>query len=124
MFKARAATRLLLATTVSMSLAACGHTAAPGADRTVQVALSEYRVTPQKIRSTAGELTLIVQNDGRLTHNLAISIRGNIVGQTPPLQPGADTALTLVLTPGTYLMTSTLFADQALGTYGTLTVVS
>jgi len=124
MFKARAATRLLLATTVSAGLAACGHTATPGADRTVQIAVTEYRVTPQSIRTTAGELTLIVENDGRLTHDLALSIHGNIVGQTPPLQPGADTALTLFLTPGTYLMTSTLFADQALGTYGTLTVVS
>ncbi len=64
----------------------------------------------------------MVENDGRLAHSLAVSSRGTIVGQTPPLQPGTQTYLVLALTPGSYLMTSTLFSDQALGTYGTLTV--
>jgi hypothetical protein len=122
--KPRAATRLLLAGALCSALAGCGNAATPSADQTVRIALTEYRVIPQGVRSKAGELTLVVENDGRLTHNLAISLHGNIIDQTPPLQPGASTALTLFLKPGSYLMTSTLFADQALGTYGTLTVIS
>ena len=65
---------------------------------------------------------MVVQNQGRLAHSLAISSHGSIVGQTPPLQPGTRADLVLTLSPGSYLMTSTLFSDQALGAYGTLTV--
>lgn len=117
------ATRLLAAVALFPALSACGHTTRAGSTRTVSVALTEYRVIPQSIRSTPGQLTLRVQNLGRLAHTLAISRRGNILGQTPPLQPGASTYLTVSLEAGSYLMTSTLLSDQALGEYGTLTVV-
>jgi hypothetical protein len=105
------------------TLAACGHTAKVGRDRIVRVAVTEYRVVPQSIHAKAGQLTLVVENDGRLAHTLAISRHGNVLGQTMPLQPGATAPLTVDLRPGSYLMTSTLFSDQALGLYGTLTVV-
>ncbi len=122
MRKLRAASRLLLTGAGLAVLTGCTHTVAVGSSRTIRIALSEYRVSPQSIRSTAGELTLVVENDGRLAHDLAVSRHGTIVGQTPPLQPGTRTNLVLTLNPGSYLMTSTLFSDQALGTYGTLTV--
>jgi Cupredoxin-like domain len=118
----RAAGRLLLIGLGLAALAGCGHTATVGADRTIRVAVTEYRVVPQRIDSPAGQVTLVVENDGRLTHDLAVSRRGVIVGQTPPLQPGTQTDLVLTLSRGSYLMTSTLFSDQALGTYGTLRV--
>jgi hypothetical protein len=122
MRKLRAATRLLLTGAGLAALVGCSHTATVGTSRTIRVALSEYRVSPQSIRATPGLLTLVVENDGRLAHDLAVSSHGDIVGQTPPLQPGTRTYLVLTLGPGRYLMTSTLFSDQALGTYGTLTV--
>jgi Cupredoxin-like domain len=118
----RAAGRLLLIGLGLAALAGCGHTTTVGADRTIRVAVTEYRVVPQSIDSPAGQVTLVVENDGRLTHDLAVSRRGVIVGQTPPLQPGTQTDLVLTLSRGSYLMTSTLFSDQALGTYGTLRV--
>ena len=121
--KLRVAARVLLASAVVAILAACGHTVSVGANRTVRIALTEYRVIPQSVESKAGQLTLVIENDGRLAHSLAVSRRGNILGQTPPLQPGGSTDLILSLRPGSYLMTSTLFSDQALGEYGTLTVV-
>lgn len=123
MRKLRVAPRLLVTGAVVLGLAACGHTVSVGASRTVRIALSEYRVTPQSVRSRAGRLTLLVENDGRLAHNLAVSSHGGILGATPPLQPGARSSLVLNLRPGSYLMTSTLFSDQALGEYGTLTVI-
>jgi hypothetical protein len=126
MFRARAATRLVrvgaASTAVLAGLAACGHGVTVAPSRTLNIALTEYRVVPQNIHSKPGTLTLFVQNDGRLTHNLTISIHGQVIDQTPPLQPGASTYLILNLRRGTYLMASSLFADQALGQYGRLSV--
>ncbi len=121
--KLRVATGLIVTGAAAVALPGCSNTVTVGSSRTIRVALTEYRVVPQSIRSTAGELTLLVENDGRLAHTLAVSSRGTIVGQTPPLQPGASSDLTLSLRPGSYLMTSTLFSDRTLGLYGTLTVV-
>jgi hypothetical protein len=118
----RVATRLLLLGVGLAGLAGCGQTVTIRADRTVRIALTEYRVIPQSIDSPAGQLTLVVENDGRLAHDLAVSRHGVIIGQTPPLQPGTQTDLVLTLSPGSYQMSSTLFSDQALGTYGTLRV--
>ena len=122
MRKLRAATRLLLTGGALATAAGCGHTTTVGVSRTVHIALTEYRVIPQSIQSSPGRLLLLVENDGRLAHTLAVSQHGKMVGQTPPLQPGTSTYLALNLAPGSYLMSSTLFADQALGEYGTLTI--
>ena len=126
MFRARAATRLLraaaAAAALSAGLTACGHTVSVGQGRTLHVALTEYRVIPQSIHSSSGQLTLVVQNDGRLTHNLTISRGSTVIDRTLALAPGQSTYLVLDLQRGSYLMASSLFADQALGQYGTLSV--
>jgi hypothetical protein len=128
MRRTRLATRLLLSGVASAGLAVastgCSHTVSVGPSRTLRLAVSEYRVIPQSVRARSGQLTLLIENDGRLAHDLAISRHGKIVGQTPPIQPGGSAFLALSLTRGSYLMTSTLFSDQALGAYGTLNVTS
>jgi hypothetical protein len=128
MRRMRPAIRQLLAGAVSASvglaLAACTHQVAVGPSRILHLALSEYRVIPQSVRARAGQLTLLIENDGRLAHDLAVSSRGRIVGQTGPIQPGGSAYLVLDLRSGSYLMTSTLFSDQALGAYGSLRVTS
>jgi len=86
------------------------------------VALTEYRVMPQSIRASSGQLTILVRNDGRLTHNLVVSSNGQPVGSTPPIAPGASTSVAVDLVPGKYVMSSTILGDQALGEYGTLTI--
>jgi hypothetical protein len=124
---ARAAIKPALAlAAVALALLAggCSHTERIGVDRTLRVALSEYRVNPQSVRASAGTLTIFVQNYGRLTHNLVISLGGQSAGSTKPIPPGQSAALVLTLTPGTYLMASTILSDEALGEYGTLTVTS
>lgn len=122
------AIRLLLTGVASAwlaaAVAACSHGVAVGANRTVRIALSEYRVIPQSVRARPGQLVLVVENHGRLAHDLAVSAHGQILAQTPPLLPGATAVLSLALGPGNYLMSSTLFSDQALGAYGTLNVSS
>jgi len=124
----RVPNRLLLAGSVCAALAAaltgCSHTVAVGSKRVLRVALTEYRVVPQSVQARSGPLTLIVENEGRLTHNLAVTSKGTVIGQTPPIQPGQSADLFITLSAGSYVMSSTLFADQALGVYGTLTVIS
>jgi len=123
---ARPATLALIAVSFLLTgtISGCSHTTVVGAGRTLQIALSEYRVNPQSVSATAGELTIVVHNYGRVAHNLAVTRGGQTTGVTSPILPGASAELSLDLAPGHYLMTSTLFSDQILGQYGSLTVTS
>jgi hypothetical protein len=105
-------------------LAGCGASTRVTADGTLQVALTEYRVRPQNVSAPAGALTIVVHNYGRLSHDLVISLNGHPEFSTKPIAPGQSAELYTTLSPGTYLMDSTILADQALGAYGTLTVHS
>jgi hypothetical protein len=120
---ARRALPLWLAAALSATaIAGCGQAARVGTGATVQIALNEYRVTPQKILAGAGTLTLIVHNDGRLTHDLVISQDGQTEASTEPIAPSQTADLEATLSRGQYLMASTILSDQALGAYGTLDV--
>ena len=112
----------LSAAAASVVLAGCGRTARVGVNRTFQVALTEYHVSPQRVRAPAGTLTIFVHNYGRLSHNLVISSGGHPDASTQPIPPGETSELLATLAPGNYLMSSTILSDQALGAYGTLIV--
>ena len=114
----------LLAGLLVTAVAGCGSTTRVGGDRTVRVALTEYRVTPQDVRAGAGLLTIVVHNDGRLTHNLVILSGGVTEASSKPIPPGQTEDVEAVLAPGKYLMASRIQSDQALGAYGTLDVGS
>jgi uncharacterized cupredoxin-like copper-binding protein len=116
------AMKLAVPVVCALLTSACGHTHVVGSSRTVDLALTEYRLIPQDVRVSAGQLTLQVRNDGRLTHNLVVSNNGQPEASTPPLAPGQSLALTVTLAPGKYSMASTILSDQALGEYGTLKV--
>jgi sulfur carrier protein ThiS len=103
-------------------LSGCSHTRAVGSDRTLRMAVTEYHLNPQSARVSSGTVAILVHNYGRLTHNLVVSVNGQAVDATKPIPPGQATELDLTLAPGTYLVASTIFSDQALGAYGTLTV--
>jgi hypothetical protein len=103
-------------------LAGCGHTQVLARGRTLFVALTEYRIAPQDARVSAGPLTMLVHNYGRLAHNLVIGRGGQAAAATRPLQPGQSAELTITLYPGAYQLTSTIQSDQTLGAYGTLSV--
>jgi plastocyanin len=119
---ARASLALAAALSVSAVAAGCAGTHIVGAHRTVFVALTEYRLSPQSVQARAGRLTIYVKNDGRLTHNLAVLRGSRASGSTQPIAPGHHARLTLVLRSGTYVVASTMLSDQALGLYGTLVV--
>jgi Cupredoxin-like domain len=116
---------LAAALVIAPGLAAgCGSTTHVGSDRTFHLALTEYRVSPQNVQVPSGTVTIFVHNYGRLSHNLVISLNGHPDASTQPIPPGQTSELIATLPPGTYQMASTILADQALGTYGTLTVTS
>ncbi len=79
-------------------------------------------MNPERIQASAGPVTFLVHNDGRLTHDLAISRDGKPIGSTPPIAPGGNATLGVMLARGNYLMDSTILSDQDLGIYGTLIV--
>ena len=108
----------------ALAAAGCGGTTQVAKDRTFQVALTEYRVSPQSVSAPAGALTIFVHNYGRLSHDLVISQDGQTEASTQPIAPGQTGELIANLTPGKYVMASTILSDQALGTYGTLTITS
>ncbi len=117
MTRARLCTVLL-----PLVLAACGHTTRVAGNRAVELGLSEYRLTPQHVEVHAGELSILAHNYGRLTHNLVVTSGHQALATTKPIPPGQNAWLFIDLSPGSYVMTSNLFNDQALGAYGTLTV--
>jgi hypothetical protein len=108
---------------VPLTLTACGpSTLAVPAGGTLRLTVTEYQVRPQSVSAQAGPLTIVVRDTGRLVHNLAILNNGHVAAATPPIRPGSSATLTLALGPGTYVMASTLFFDESVGTYGTLRV--
>ena len=113
---------LLAAALVALVAAACGTTTTVRTGGTLQVALNEYRITPQSVRAQTGLVTIFAHNYGRLTHDLVISENGQITASTKPIMPGQTEELDVALTPGHYLMASSILSDQALGAYGTLIV--
>ena len=114
--------RAIALAVVAGTLVGCQHTVRVGADRTVSIALTEYRLAPDKLRASAGLLTFEVHNYGRLTHNLAVTQNASTDGETTPIPPGSTAELSLYLPAGKYSMVSTMFEDQSLGLNGTLTV--
>jgi hypothetical protein len=120
--KRRPTLSLLAAAFLALACAGCGATTTVATGGTLQVALNEYRVTPQDVRAHTGLLTIFVHNYGRLTHDLVISQGGSTVVATKPIMPGQTEELDAALTPGHYLMASSILSDQALGAYGTLVV--
>lgn len=106
----------------ALAVAGCGGTTHVAKDDTFQVALTEYRVSPQSVSAPAGTLTIFVHNYGRLSHDLVISQDGRSDAATEPIPPGQTSELIATLAPGKYEMASTILSDQALGIYGTLRI--
>ena len=56
----------------AMIAAGCGTTNVIPSGHQLTVALTEYRLRPQRVEVTAGSLTIVAHNYGRLTHNVVI----------------------------------------------------
>jgi plastocyanin len=100
----------------------CGQAEHVGSDRTLAVALTEYRLNPKTATVGSGTLTIVVHNYGRLSHNLVLARDGQTAGSTRAIPPGQTAEIVLSVTRGSYTMSSTILSDTALGESGTLKV--
>jgi hypothetical protein len=111
-----------VAACLAMIAAGCGTTEVVGSGRQLTVALTEYRLRPQSAAISAGPVTFVVHNYGRLTHNLVVFMNGRPQDSMHPIPPGGSGDLTVYLGAGRYTLASTVQSDQALGVYGRLAV--
>jgi plastocyanin len=96
-------------------------TAAPG--ETVRVVADEYSFDPETIVMTGGgRLTVELENEGTLAHNLRVLDGATELGGTPTFIGGEPRAGTVRVEPGEYELVCTVGDHAALGMTGKLTV--
>jgi uncharacterized cupredoxin-like copper-binding protein len=108
-------------------------TAAAGA-RTVDVQLGEMYVRPNKTSISAGKVTFVAHNQGRVTHELMIERvplkmdgpgRPNekaAMGMIEDMSSGSSGRMTVRLSPGTYVLFCNVPGHYAAGQHTTFTV--
>jgi plastocyanin len=125
---------LLLVALATLAVGGCGGDGAytPAGDGQIDVRLDEYRVVPERIQVRAGQITLVAENRGRLTHNLAVvQFHRRLGGQeerryghaTKTMFPGQTAMTTATLKPGRYRLVCTIANHDNLGQYAELKVV-
>jgi len=121
---------LALALAAALGLPTLGGGAPVRVERpAVRFTLDEYRVAPQRVSVPPGRIKLIVDNRGKLFHNLRVETipdglqeRGELLGGTRTAQAGEKVTAKLTLKRGTYRILCTVANHESLGMYGTLIV--
>lgn len=90
----------------------------------VTIAMSEFRLEPQRLRLAAGRRVLSIRNEGTVVHRFELRGEGGerrlLLGR--PLRPGASQRIVVELAPGDYLIRCIQPRHNTLGEHGTLTV--
>src|SRR5918998_274490 len=109
--------RLTAPCAILLALLGCGggdddeptRTLTVGAGETLQVAAREYSFDPNRVVvERAGAVTLRLDNEGDLAHNLRLRRNGEDVGGTPSFPGGRSQTASVRLRPGTYEMLCTV----------------
>jgi len=102
--------------------------------RTINVQLGEMYARPNASSITAGKVTFVARNDGKLVHELMVERmpmrmdgpgRPNekaALGMIQDMQPGASGKMTLNLKPGTYQLFCNVPGHYAAGQHAVFTV--
>jgi uncharacterized cupredoxin-like copper-binding protein len=108
-------TAVLLASGCGGSDAGAGRSPAPS--ESVEVALTEFRFTPNPIEANAGATTFRLTNEGRTGHDFTIlSADGHHrLAQSALIAPGASATLMATLRAGTYQVICTQPGHQEAG---------
>ena len=100
-----------------------GRTVTVEKGKTVTVVAKEYSFDPETIVLTGGgELTVELDNQGTLAHNLRVLDGGKDIGGTPTFVGGEPRTGTLEVEPGEYELLCTVGDHAALGMEGKLEV--
>jgi plastocyanin len=100
-----------------------GRTVNVRAGETVRVVADEYSFDPQTIvLQGRGKLTLELENNGVLAHNLKVFNGPSEIGGTPTFTGGKTRAGTLALEKGEYELVCTVADHAELGMTGKLSV--
>jgi hypothetical protein len=117
---------VVLALIACAPVAGCddGEPAAHARAGRVAVVLDDYSITPQRIAARPGRLTFVVDNDGRVAHNLVVMRPGGgeVKPRLPSLRPGDRGKFTVRLRRGRYDLICSLGNHRELGQSGILTV--
>src|SRR5215218_2929864 len=90
---------------------------------TVTVKAHEYRFDPNRVVARpAGPLTIALQNDGDLAHNIRVRRGGEEIGGTPSFPGGRSESAQVRLRPGKYELLCTVGDHAELGMTGELQV--
>jgi plastocyanin len=84
----------------------------------VAVTAKEMHFTPSTVRLNAGRHTIVVHNNGKLTHTFSL----NSLGREVTIHPGKTKTLALDLPPGTYRYVCRILDHEGLGMHGVLRV--
>ena len=123
--------RLAVPCALLLAAAGCGggdkggptRTAKADAGGTLTVSAREYSFDPNRIEvSGAGELRIVLRNQGDLAHDIHLERDGRDVGGTPPFPGGQTKSVRLRLQPGTYKLLCTVGDHAELGMTGKLEV--
>jgi len=92
---------------VAAMVAGCGSGAPLAtAQRSIQIAVLEYRIDPTSVTTSAGIHTFVVHNYGILAHNLVITHGTAPFAHSQPVYPGSTAYLTIDLPAGRYTLKS------------------
>jgi len=89
----------------------------------VELVAKEFVLIPKDTAVQAGNVTLIVKNQGAIEHNLVVDIqRGQPVAQIAIIEPGETRRVEISLRPGTYRLYCNLPGHEDAGMVATLRV--
>jgi plastocyanin len=90
---------------------------------TVKVTAREYEFDPDRVVvEGAGPVTIELENDGDLAHNIRVRSDGEEIGGTPSFPSGRTESATVRLRPGKYELLCTVGDHADLGMKGELEV--
>jgi len=123
--------RLAVPCALLLAAAGCGgddkggptRTAKADAGGTLRVSAREYSFDPNRVEvSGAGELRIVLHNDGSVAHDIHLKRDGKDIGGTPADTPDSTRSVRLRLRPGTYELLCTVGDHAELGMTGKLEV--
>lgn len=93
-----------------------------GSEGRVDIALTDFKITPNEFTVKAGEVTFAFENKGRYTHDFRVEGQG-VYEKGPMIGTGRSREWSTTLEPGTYRIFCRIGDHDQLGMVGTMVVV-